>query len=78
MHQLNINTKASINRTVGLDFERLQKMSAEEIDTFIEKRIGKRLKPAKALKGMISRGSVFLFGNRLVSSDYIDRRLSEI
>ena len=53
-------------------------MSAEEIDAFIEKRIGKRLKPAKALKGMISRGSVFLFGNRLVSSDYIDRRLSEI
>ena len=78
MHQLNINTKASINRTVGLDFERLQKMSAEEIDAFIEKRIVKRLKPAKALKGMISRGSVFLVGNRLVSSDYIDRRLSEI
>ena len=49
MHQLNINTKASINRTVGLDFERLQKMSAEEIDAFIEKRIGKRLKPAKDL-----------------------------
>lgn len=78
MHQLNINTKASINRTVGLDFERLQKMSAEEIDAFIEKRIGKRLTPANALKGMISRGSVFLFGNRLMSSDYIDRRLSEI
>lgn len=78
MHQLNINTKASINRTVGLDFERLQKMSAEEIDAFIENRIGKRLRPAKALNGMISRGSVFLFGNRLVSSDYIDRRLSKI
>ena len=78
MHQLNINTKASINRTVGLDFERLQKMRAEEIDAFIENRIGKRLRPAKALKGMISRWSVFLFGNRLVSTDYIDRRLSKI
>ena len=78
MHQLNINTKASINRTVGLDFDRLQKMSAVEIDAFIEKRIGKRLRPAKALKGLISRGSVFLFGNRLMSSDYIDKRLSKI
>ena len=78
MHKLNTYTKASINRTIGLDFERLQEMSAEEIDAFIEKRIGKRLRPAKSLKGMISRGSVFLFGDRLVSSDYINKRLSKI
>ena len=78
MHKLNIYTKASINRTVGLDFESLQKMSAEEIDAFIEKRIGRKLRPVTALKGMISRGSVFLFGNRLVSSDDVNRRLSKI
>jgi hypothetical protein len=78
MHQLNENTKASIRRIVGLDFEQMQKMSAEEIDAFIEKRISKRLKPALSMKGLINRGSVFLYSNRLLSMDAIDKRLEKI
>jgi hypothetical protein len=40
---LNEKSKASIERSVGLSFEQIVAMPATEIDSHIEKKIGKKL-----------------------------------
>ena len=44
MIKLNEESKRHIERNVGLPFDIMVKMSATDIDSFIEKRIGKKLK----------------------------------
>lgn len=77
-HRLNHKTQNSLFRKVGLTYEQMQNMNAEEIDAFIEKRLGKKLSPSFTMKSIVNRGSVYLFFKRLVSMSYVDKRLSEI
>lgn len=78
MHRLNKQTQISLCRKVGLTYGQMQQMSAEEIDAFIEKRIGKKLTPSFAMKNLVNRGSVYLFFKRLMSNSYIDKYLAKI
>lgn len=44
MLELNEKTKQYITEHLGLEVSKLSEMSAEEIDNYIEKKIGKKLK----------------------------------
>jgi len=77
-HHLNEQTRISLYRKVGLTYEQMQQMNAEEIDAFIEKRMGKKLTFACSMKNFVNRGSVYLFFKRLMPQSYIDKRLSKI
>ena len=78
MHRLNKKTQDSLYRKIGLTYDQMQKMDVEEIDAFIEKRIGKKLTPAITMKNLVNRGSVYLFFNRMLPMSVVDRRLAEI
>lgn len=78
MHKLNRQTQESLYRKVGLTYEQMQHMSAEEIDAFIEKRIGKKLSFAFSIRSFINRGSVYLFLRRLLPLSHVDSRLAKI
>lgn len=78
MHKLNKQTQKSLFRKVGLTYEQMLQMDAEEIDAFIEKRIGKKLALGVSLKNMVNRGSVYLFSKRLLSISEVDKRLAQI
>lgn len=78
MHILNERTRKTLSRRLGISYAEMLRMSAEELDALIEKRIGKKLTPAFYPEGMVNRGSVYLFFNRLVSRNDTDRRIDEI
>lgn len=78
MHILNKLTQEALFRKIGLTYEQMQKMDAEEIDAFIEKRIGSKLKYGFSLKNIINRGSVYLFSKRLRSLSEVDKQLAKI
>ena len=78
MHILNKLTQEALFRKIGLTYEQMQKMDAEEIDAFIEKRIGSKLKYGFSLKIIIKRGSVYLFSKRLRSLSEVDKQLAKI
>ena len=78
MHKLNKQTRESLYRKVGLTYEQMQQMSAEEIDAFIEKRIGKKLTPVFSMKSLANQGSVYLFSNRLLPLSYVNNLLAKI
>ena len=42
MHTLNEQTRQALNRRLGKCYEEVTKMSAEELDTLVESRIGKK------------------------------------
>lgn len=78
MHILNEHTRKALSRRVGKSYAEMLKMSAEDLDALVEKRIGKKLTPAFSLKNMVNRGSVYLFFHRLISQSDIDSRLAKI
>lgn len=78
MHILNKLTQEALFRKIGLTYEQMQKMDAEEIDAFIEKRIGSKLEYGFSLKNIINRGSVYLFSKRLRSLSEVDKQLAKI
>lgn len=78
MHILNNHTRKTLSKRLGKSYNEMLLMSAEDLDALIEKRIGKKLTPAFSLKNMVNRGSVYLFFNRLISQNEIDRQLAKI
>lgn len=77
-HRLNKKTQDSFKRKVGLSYEQMQQMNAEEIDAFIEKRLGKKLSYSYSIRNLVNRGSVYLFFRRLLPLSHVDKRLSKI
>ena len=66
MITLNQTSKKSIERITGLSYENITSMSVEDIDSAIEKRIGKKLKFKNKMDSRLpSRGSVYLSLSRL-------------
>lgn len=78
VHELNIKTRKFLHRKIGLTYEQLLRMSAEEIDAFIEERIEKKLTPSIFRKHFVNRGSVYLFFLKLMPISDVDKRLSKI
>lgn len=78
MHVLNECTRKTLSKRLGKSYNEMLQMSAEDLDALIESRIGKKLTPAFSLKNMVNRGSVYLFFNRLVSQNKIDKQLAKI
>ncbi|MED9799904.1 MAG: hypothetical protein UFJ02_00480 [Prevotella sp.] len=78
MHKLNKQTQKALFKKVGLTYGQMQRMDAEEIDAFIEKRIGRKLAFGTSLKNMVNRGSVYLYSKRLLPLSKVDKRLAKI
>jgi len=76
--KLNNNTKTSLKKTTGLDYQQLVEMSAEDIDNYIQHRLGKRFRIRNKFGQFINRGSVYLYLNRLIGKKEINRKLSKI
>lgn len=77
-HELNQQTRNSLFKKVGLTYEQMQQMDAEEIDSFIEKRIGKKLAYGFSKGHIVNRGSVYLSLKRLLPISKVDKALSKI
>lgn len=76
---LNEKSKASIEKTTGIKVSDLIRMGVDEIDASIENKIGKKLKFHTNWKNIIiGRGSVYLFLNRLIKLEFINKKLSKI
>ena len=75
---LNKKTAEVIKNKTGISPEQIAKMDVDEIDQIIEKKIGKKLTHGKTFKGLLPRGNVYLFLGRLLSIEYINKKLSKI
>lgn len=79
MFKLNQKTRASIAKSTGLSFDQILSMDAEEVDSHIEKKIGKKLNPSyRKGSSFVNRGSVYMFLQRLVSRETVDKKLAKI
>lgn len=78
--QLTLNKKSReiLEKRLDMSFEDISKMDVEELDKLIEKKIKKKLTYQRKYKSMIGRGSVYLYLNRLLSREKVDKRLSKI
>lgn len=76
--KLNRKSKETIEKNVGCSFDELVRSDVDSLDSAIEKKIGKKLKPQFKVGSYVARGSVYLFLNRLVDQNEIDRFLSKI
>ena len=65
---LNSKTIESIEQTVGLNYNDIISMDVDELNSIIEKKIGKELKYSLNDKRVPIRGSVYLFYNRFFNS----------
>ena len=76
---LSEETKNNIQEDVGIPMDEMLSMSATSIDTKIEKKIRKKLVLKQTNDSRLrSRGSVYLFLNRFLHMDDIDKKLSKI
>jgi hypothetical protein len=79
MFVLNSKTKEAIHHSTGIDPEKLPMMDQEEIDTAIEKKIGKTLEMGILDLGSHSpRGNVYIHLKRLISNTWLEKQLSKI
>jgi hypothetical protein len=76
--KLNNHTKSSLKKTTGLNYDQLVEMSAEEIDKYIQQKLGKRFRIRSKIGQFTNRGSVYLYLNRLIGKKEIERKLSKI
>jgi hypothetical protein len=79
MFDLSDSVKRNIERSTGLTVEKIASMSAESVDSHIEKRLGKKLHMATPKdKRLQPRGSVYLAMGRLLSSLKANKELAKI
>ncbi len=79
MFKLNERIKNNIAISTGISFEEISKLSAQEIDERIEKKLHKKLEPENPTDiRRLGRGTPYLFLNRLVPIDWINKQLSKI
>ncbi|MBO5254870.1 MAG: hypothetical protein J6K91_05970 [Opitutales bacterium] len=69
MLTLNPELKDVISRDVKLPFSKVEEMSAEEIDSHIEKTVGKKLRLGFDIGNICSRGSVYISAKRFIGLD---------
>jgi len=75
---LNKASKKTLERRFGISVVDLSKMDIEALDRVVEKKIQKKLTYQTRYKSLISRGSIYLFLNRLLSLKEVDKGLSQI
>ena len=79
MKAINLKTKNAIERITGLSSVEIGNMEIEEVDSVIEKKIGKKLKIDTRLDShFIPRGNVYLFLRRFLSMRLIEKTLGRI
>ena len=79
MLKLNERSKQNIQRHVGIPCENIGSMDISTIESTIEKKKGRRIRLLKILdRRLIGRGSVYLFLDRLLNMNTIDKKLSRI
>lgn len=79
MFVLGKKTRNNIEKTTGLSVSSISKMSSEEVNAHIEKKIGKKLRMSSPKdKRLIGRGSVYITLGRLLSSKKTNRKIARI
>lgn len=76
--ELNRESLQSIHNLTGMDAMTIARTDVSVIDTNIEKRTGKKLKPAISIGNLSSRGSVYLMFKRFFSKEEIESQLDKI
>ena len=79
VYTLNDRTKANIARDLQVSsFDDVMDMDALTLDSHIEQNIGKKLRLSASLGRLIGRGSLYSWFDRLLSREWIDRKLMKI
>lgn len=78
--KLSQKSRDNIKQNTGLEISKISRMSAEELDDYLENRINKKLVFKMPLDDnrLIGRGSVLLYLRRLLNIDFINKKLSHI
>jgi len=78
--QLNQKSKDNIRKSTGLEISKISEMSSEEINTYLENRINKKLEYEMPQNDdrLIGRGSILLFLRRFLKLSFIEKKLSRI
>lgn len=76
--KLSEQTKKSIEKTTGLNYETIVNSDVAEIDRKIEKKTGKKLRFSTHVGGLQPRGSVYLMLNRFITAKDINRSIDRI
>ncbi len=75
---LNKNSRELLAKRFDMSFKDMSRMDVEELDKLVEKKIRKKLTYQRGFKGLIGRGTVYLYLNRLLSREKVNKRLSKI
>lgn len=71
--RLNNKTKLDIHSITGMDTDFIAGADISVIDSKIEARNNKKLKPATKIGGLLSRGSVYLMSQRFFTHNEIEQ-----
>lgn len=78
MFSLNSKTKASIQKSTGMNADDIITMSHDELDSNIERKIGKKLRLKFIRKrGISARGNVYIFLSRILRRDWLDKEIAK-
>lgn len=79
MFQLSEISKKNISNSVGLEWDSIVDKDVSTLESHLEARLGKKiLSYSKSDDRALARGSVYLFLNRFLNMDTIDKKLSKI
>ncbi len=76
--KLNNSTKQNLRKTTGLEYSQLVEMSAVDIDNYLQKKAGKRFQLQNRFGNYVNRGSVYLFLNKIMRYEEINRKIARI
>jgi hypothetical protein len=75
---LNDESKRSLEKMFGVSITEISRMDIDDLDKLVEKKIKKKLTFQTKFKNLISRGSIYLFFERLLGIDEVNKKLSKI
>ena len=75
---LNDESKRSLEKMFGVSITEISRMDIDDLDKLVEKNIKKKLTFQTKFKNLISRGSIYLFFERLLGIDEVNKKLSKI
>lgn len=79
MFQLSEISKKNISNSVGLEWDSIVDKDVSTLENHLETRLGKKiLSYSKSDDRALTRGSVYLFLNRFLNMNTIDKKLSKI
>ena len=75
---LNDESKRSLEKMFGVSITEISRMDIDDLDKMVEKNIHKKLTFQTKFKNLIGRGSIYLFFERLLRIEDVNKKLSKI